>query len=69
MSGRLELTYFGANGWLLEFADATACLRLLLDPWLVGPLVFPPGPWLLQGEMARSWPVPERLDLLLLTQG
>ena len=68
---RLEVTYFGANGWLLEFAaaDATACLRLLLDPWLVGPLVFPPGPWLLRGEMPQSWPVPERLDLLLLTQG
>jgi hypothetical protein len=69
MSGRLELTYFGANGWLLEFADATASLRVLLDPWLVGPLVFPPGPWLLQGEMPSYQPVPERLDLLLLTQG
>ena len=70
MPGRLELTYFGANGWLLEFAnDATASLRVLLDPWLVGPLVFPPGPWLLQGEMPSYQPVPERLDLLLLTQG
>ncbi len=70
MPGRLVLTYFGANGWLLEFAaDTAASLRVLLDPWLVGPLVFPPGPWLLQGEMPRSWPVPERLDLLLLTQG
>ncbi len=58
-------TYFGANGWLLEIGE----LRLLVDPWLTGPLVFPPGPWLLRGELPHPWPVPERLDLLLLTQG
>jgi hypothetical protein len=58
-------TYFGANGWLLEIAG----LRVLVDPWLVGSLVFPPGPWLFQGEMAAPWPIPEQLDLLLLTQG
>lgn len=61
----LTATYFGANGWLLEIAG----LRVLVDPWLVGPLVFPPGPWLFHGEMAAPWPLPERLDLLLLTQG
>jgi L-ascorbate metabolism protein UlaG (beta-lactamase superfamily) len=58
-------TYFGANGWLLEMAG----LRVLVDPWLVGSLVFPPGPWLFHGEMASPWPIPEALDLLLLTQG
>lgn len=58
-------TTFGANGWLLEMGG----LRLLVDPWLTGPLVFPPGAWLLRGDLPRSWPVPERLDLLLLTQG
>jgi L-ascorbate metabolism protein UlaG (beta-lactamase superfamily) len=58
-------TYFGANGWLLEIGG----LRLLVDPWLTGSLVFPPGPWLLRGELPHAWPVPERLDLLLLTQG
>jgi L-ascorbate metabolism protein UlaG (beta-lactamase superfamily) len=58
-------TYFGANGWLLEIAG----LRVLVDPWLVGSLVFPPGPWLFQGELAAPWPIPEGLDLLLLTQG
>jgi L-ascorbate metabolism protein UlaG (beta-lactamase superfamily) len=58
-------TYFGANGWLLEIAG----LRVLVDPWLVGPLVFPPGPWLFQGKMSAPWPLPEGLDLLLLTQG
>lgn len=58
-------TYYGANGWLLEIAG----LRVLVDPWLVGSLVFPPGPWLFEGTMAAPWPIPEQLDLLLLTQG
>ena len=60
-----QATYFGANGWLLEISG----LRVLVDPWLVGPLVFPPGAWLLKGELPRRTPIPEDLDLLLLTQG
>ena len=60
-----QATYFGANGWLLEIAD----LRVLVDPWLSGPLIFPPGAWMLRGELPHPWPVPEKLDLLLLTQG
>lgn len=58
-------TYLGANGWLLEIAG----LRVLLDPWLSGALVFPPGAWLLKGEMPKLMPIPDQLDLLLLTQG
>ena len=58
-------TYLGANGWCLDVAG----FRVLVDPWLVGPLVFPPGPWLLKGEMPTMQPVPECIDLLLLTQG
>lgn len=68
----LSATYFGANGWLLEFQDPDSIsrpLRVLVDPWLQGPLVFPPGPWLLKGELHNPLPVPENLDLLLLTQG
>ncbi|MCP9816863.1 MBL fold metallo-hydrolase [Synechococcus sp. GreenBA-s] len=61
----LHATYYGANGWLIEFG----ALRVLVDPWLTGPLQFPPGPWFFQGELPRSWPAPEALDLLLLTQG
>jgi L-ascorbate metabolism protein UlaG (beta-lactamase superfamily) len=60
-----QATYFGANGWLLEIADC----RVLVDPWLSGPLVFPPGAWMLRGELPHPWPVPDNLDLLLLTQG
>ena len=58
-------TYLGANGWLLEIAG----LRVLLDPWLSGALVFPPGAWLLKGEMPELMPIPDQIDLLLLTQG
>ena len=31
--------------------------------------MFPPGAWLLKGELPQDQPVPEDLDLLLLTQG
>ncbi len=58
-------TYFGANGWLLDFGG----LRVLVDPWLRGELVFPPGRWFFAGSLPRPWPVPADLDLLLLTQG
>jgi len=31
----MQLTWFGANSWLLEWQQ-----RILIDPWLVGSLVF-----------------------------
>ena len=65
---RLTATYLGANGWLLEFGG-TRPLRLLLDPWFCGPLQFGPGDWLLRGELADPQPLPEPVDLLLLSQG
>ncbi|MFN7901188.1 MAG: MBL fold metallo-hydrolase [Synechococcaceae cyanobacterium] len=61
----LVATYLGANGWLLDFAG----LRLLVDPWFTGPLRFGAGDWLLKGELASPQPVPEHVDLLLLSQG
>lgn len=65
MSPASTATYFGSNSWLLEITG----LRVLVDPWLVDALVFPPGPWLLKGELPKPWPIPEQIDLLLLTQG
>jgi L-ascorbate metabolism protein UlaG (beta-lactamase superfamily) len=61
----MHATYFGANGWLLEFGS----LRVLVDPWLRGALRFPPGAWFFEGQLPESQPVPPDLDLLLLTQG
>ena len=60
----MEATYFGANGWLLDWSG----LRVLVDPWFCGPLVFPPGPWFFQGQLSRSFALPSDLDLLLLTR-
>ena len=70
----LRATYGGANGWRLEFSttngSAGSPLRVLVDPWLQGPLVFPPGRWLLRGELpAPHHPLAEAADLLLLSQG
>jgi hypothetical protein len=62
---QLTATYLGANGWLLGFGD----LQVLVDPWFCGPLQFGAGDWLLKGELASPQPVPERIDLLLLSQG
>jgi len=59
----VELTYFGANSWLL----ATASQRILIDPWLVDSLVFGNMPWLFKGDRAPT-PIPPA-DLILLSQG
>lgn len=72
----LDATYLGSNGWLLDFSPPAPAAatgqpgpRVLVDPWFTGPLVFPPGPWLLRGELGSPQPPPERIDLLLITQG
>ncbi len=58
-------TYYGSSGWLLKFGD----FSVLVDPWLTGPLSFPPGPWLIEGNLVSDLDVPKRIDLVLLTQG
>ena len=61
----ITATYYGANGWLIEL-DKT---RILIDPWLNGDLTFPPGDWLVKGELAKEVEIPSGIDFLLLTQG
>ena len=61
----LKATYYGANGWLIEFNN----LRILIDPWLNGDLTFPPGDWLIKGELCNEVNLPRDIDYLLLTQG
>jgi L-ascorbate metabolism protein UlaG (beta-lactamase superfamily) len=46
-----------------------AGLRILLDPWLVGPLVFGNLPWLFKGDRPKAREIPENIDLILLSQG
>ena len=62
---KLIATYYGANGWLIEFNKT----KILIDPWLNGKLTFPPGDWLIKGELGSEVDPPENIDYLLLTQG
>ena len=61
----IKATYYGANGWLVELDET----RILIDPWLNGDLTFPPGDWLIKGELDREIEVPIDINFLLLTQG
>ena len=58
-------TWLDSNSWLLEIADQ----RILVDPWLVGPLVFGNAGWLFRGERPISRPLPENVHAILLSQG
>ncbi len=62
----MQLTYFGANSWLWQWEDQ----NILVDPWLVGDLVFGNLTWLFRGTRRENLPkLPERIDLILLSQG
>jgi L-ascorbate metabolism protein UlaG (beta-lactamase superfamily) len=62
----MQLTYFGANSWLLELGQH----RILIDPWLVGSLVFGNLNWLFEGKRSQPIdPFPEKIDLIVLSQG
>ena len=61
----IKATYYGANGWLIELNS----IKILIDPWLNGDLTFPPGDWLIKGELIKEIEIPKGIDFLLLTQG
>lgn len=62
----MRLTYFGANSWLLELGAQ----RILIDPWLVGSLVFGNLDWLFKGKRRQPLSkLPENINLILLSQG
>lgn len=58
-------TWLDSNTWLWEIAQQ----RVLVDPWLVGSLVFGNAPWLFRGDRAQPRPIPAAIDLILLSQG
>jgi len=60
-----KATYLGSNGWIIEFKKA----RIVIDPWLIGDLIFPPGGWFFKGTLKDEIPTPDNIDLILLTQG
>lgn len=62
----MYLTYFGANSWLIELGKQ----RILIDPWLVGSLIFGNLPWLFKGTQTQPLAsLPDKIDLILLSQG
>ena len=61
----IQATYLGSSGWFLSFGK----INVLIDPWLVGKLVFPPGPWLIEGTLKKDLEVPSHVNIILLTQG
>jgi L-ascorbate metabolism protein UlaG (beta-lactamase superfamily) len=61
----MQLTWLDSNSWLIEIAGQ----RILLDPWLTGSLIFGNLPWLFKGEKRNPRPIPENIDLILLSQG
>lgn len=61
----MYLTWLDNNSWLIEMGEQ----RILLDPWLVGSLVFGNLPWLFKGQHTVPQSIPEQIDLILLSQG
>jgi L-ascorbate metabolism protein UlaG (beta-lactamase superfamily) len=61
----MYLTWLDSNSWLIEMGGQ----RILLDPWLVGNLSFGNLNWLFQGSKNTVRPIPEHIDLILLSQG
>jgi L-ascorbate metabolism protein UlaG (beta-lactamase superfamily) len=61
----MHLTWLDSNSWLIEMGGQ----RILLDPWLVGSLTFGNLPWLFKGDKNTVRPIPENIDIILLSQG
>lgn len=65
----MKLTWIDLNSWMFELAGKT----ILVDPWLVDPLVFYGQPWLFTANHNTPLTLtPETLppiDLILLSQG
>ena len=59
-----KATYLGSNGWLIKFKNT----NLLIDPWLTGDLIFPPGDWFFKGTLDNEILIKEEINIILLTQ-
>ncbi|MGD1901992.1 MAG: MBL fold metallo-hydrolase [Geitlerinemataceae cyanobacterium] len=61
----MQLTYLDSNTWLFNFNGT----NILLDPWLVGPLVFANQGWFFKGDRTKPKAIPDKIDAILLSQG
>jgi L-ascorbate metabolism protein UlaG (beta-lactamase superfamily) len=60
----MQLTWLDSNSWLWEIGGQ----RILVDPWLVGSLVFGGQDWFFKGEKPER-AIPDAIDLILISQG
>ena len=60
-----KATYLGSNGWLINFKET----NILIDPWLTGDLIFPPGEWFFKGSLNNEISINCDIKTILLTQG
>ena len=60
-----EATYLGSNGWFIKFKKN----NVIIDPWLKGDLIFPPGEWFFKGSLEKEISIDKNIDIILLTQG
>ena len=60
----IEATYLGSNGWFIKFKKT----NLIIDPWLKGDLIFPPGEWFFKGSLEEEILIDKEIDIILLTQ-
>lgn len=69
------LTWLDVNSWQIDLNNLdlektdSSSKRILIDPWLVGDLVFNNAPWLIRGIRPAPVPIPEQIDLIVLSQG
>jgi L-ascorbate metabolism protein UlaG (beta-lactamase superfamily) len=61
----MHLTWLDSNTWLMEIGKQ----QILIDPWLVDTLTFGNLDWLFKGSRTQNHPIPENIDLILLSQG
>ncbi|MBD2568839.1 MBL fold metallo-hydrolase [Anabaena lutea] len=61
----MYFTWLDSNSWLMEIGGQ----RILIDPWLVSSLTFNNLDWLFKGSRLQERPIPENIDLILLSQG
>lgn len=62
---QVTLTWLDVNSWRIETHDQ----RILLDPWLIGDLVFGDVQWFFKGVRPQPLTIPTDIDLILLSQG
>ena len=59
-----KATYLGSNGWVVQFEK----IKIVIDPWIKGDLVFPLGEWFFKGRLEKEIPTPKNVNLILITQ-